>query len=52
MDGVEGRRGLVVEGRRRRRRGEGGGIIFRGFLIQEVKLAGAPAGERQGGGGR
>lgn len=26
-----------------------GGIIFRGFLIQEVKLAGAQAGERQGG---
>lgn len=34
--------------------GEGllwGGIIFRGFLIQEVKLAGARAGERQGGEG-
>ena len=29
----------------------GGGIIFGGFLIQEVKLAGAPAGERQGGEG-
>lgn len=46
MDGVEEGR-ACCEGRRR---GDGGGgDYFSGFLIQEVKLAGARAGERQAG---
>lgn len=35
--------------RGRRTEDGGGGDYFRGFLIQEVKLAGTQAGERQGG---
>ncbi len=49
MDGVEEGR-ACCEGRRRE--DGGGGDYFSGFLIQEVKLAGARAGERQAGGQR
>lgn len=47
MDGVEEGR-ACCEGRRRE--DGGGGDYFSRFLIQEVKLAGARAGERQAGG--
>lgn len=46
MGGVE--EGRACCGGRRREDG-GGGDYFPGFLIQEVKLAGTQAGERQGG---